>query len=58
MKIYKMWKDYESESMNEKDLLNFALDLWKDGQIRVTSHWDEEIQKTMTRYSIVVSEDV
>lgn len=53
-----MWKDYESESMNEKDLLNFALDLWKSGQIRVTSHWDEEIQKTMTRYSIVVSEDV
>ena len=58
MKIYKMWKDYESESINEKDLLNFALDLWKSGQIRVTSHWDEEIQKTMTRYSIVVSEDV
>lgn len=51
MKVFKLWKDFESESMNEKDLLQFALDLWKDGSIKVEQHLADDNTK-LTRYSI------
>ena len=54
MKTYKLWKDFESESMNEQDLLKFAINLWKEGSIKVTSHWDNESNCQITRYSIQV----
>jgi hypothetical protein len=57
MKTYKLWKDFETNAMNEQDLLKFALDLWRDGCIEITSHWDEETQKTITRYSIIATVD-
>jgi hypothetical protein len=57
MKTYELWKDFETNAMNEQDLLKFALDLRKDGSIKVTSHWDEESQKTITRYSIIATVD-
>ena len=50
-KTFKLWKDFESESMNEKDLLQFALDLWKDGDIKVEQYLADD-NKKITRYSI------
>ena len=35
MSVFKAWEDFESESMNEKDLLQFAIGLWKDGAIKI-----------------------
>ena len=50
-KTFKLWKDFESESMNEKDLLQFALDLWKNGDIKVEQYLADD-NKKITRYSI------
>ena len=57
MKTYKLWKDFETDMMKDHDLFRFALDLWKDGSIKVTSHWDKELCRSITRYSINVWED-
>lgn len=35
MAVFLNWQDFESESMNEKDLLQFAIGLWKDGNIKI-----------------------
>lgn len=51
MSVFKLWKDFESDGMNEKDLLQFALDLWRDGQIKVSQHLTEDNTK-ITTYSI------
>lgn len=56
MNAFKLWKDFESESMNEKDLLQFALDLWKDGSIKVEQHLTDD-NKKITRYSIKCWQD-
>ena len=36
MSVFKVWEDFESESMNEKDLLQFAIGLWKDGALKLS----------------------
>lgn len=56
MNVYKLWKDFESESMNEKDLLQFALELWKDGSIKVEQYLTND-NKKITRYSIKCWQD-
>ena len=50
MSVFKMWEDFESESMNEKDLLQFAIGLWKDGNIKIEQMMQDE--KRIVRYSI------
>ena len=59
MKVFKVWEDFESESMNEKDLLQFALELWKDGSIKVEQRLVDGLDgsKKITRYSIKCWQD-
>lgn len=56
MKAFKLWKDFESDGMNEKDLLQFALELWKDGSIKVEQYLAGD-NKKITRYSIKCWQD-
>lgn len=35
MSVFKFWQDFESESMNEKDLVQFAINLWKDNSLKI-----------------------
>lgn len=51
MNVFKCWKDFESDGMNEKDLLQFALDLWRDGSIKVEQYLAND-NKKITRYSV------
>ena len=51
MNAFKLWKDFESDGMNEKDLLQFALDLWRDGSLKVEQYLADD-NKKITRYSI------
>ena len=57
MKVFKMWKDFESEAINDKDLLKFAIDLWRRGQIKVSTFWDNDNDCQITRYEIIVAEE-
>jgi hypothetical protein len=50
MAVFLNWQDFESESMNEKDLLEFAIALWKDGNIKVEQMMQDD--KRIVRYSI------
>lgn len=50
MKVFKVWEDFESESMNEKDLLQFAIGLWKDGAMKIEQMMIDG--KKVTRYSL------
>lgn len=50
MTVFLNWQDFESESMNEKDLLQFAIGLWKDGNIKIEQMMQDE--KRIVRYSI------
>lgn len=50
MAVFLNWQDFESESMNEKDLLEFAIALWKDGNIKVEQMLQDD--KRIVRYSI------
>ena len=50
MKVFKVWEDFESESMNEKDLLQFAIGLWKDGALKIEQMMIDN--KKVTRYSL------
>ena len=52
MAVFLNWQDFESDSMNEKDLLQFALNLWKDGNIKIEQRMQDE--KKIVRYSIKV----
>lgn len=56
MNVFKLWKDFESDGMNEKDLLQFALELWKDGSIKVEQHLVDDNTK-IVRYSIKCWQD-
>lgn len=50
MRAFKFWQDFDIECMNDKDLLEFATELWKDGAIKI-----EQLLingKKVTRYSI------
>lgn len=55
MKVFKIWEDFESESMNEKDLLHFAIGLWKDGAIKIEQMLIDN--KKVTRYSLKYYQD-
>ena len=55
MAVFLNWQDFESESMNEKDLLQFAIGLWKDGNIKVEQLMQGE--KKIVRYSIKIYQD-
>lgn len=59
MNVFKLWKDFESDGMNEKDLLQFALGLWKDGTIKVEQRLVDGLDgsKKITRYSIKCWQD-
>ena len=59
MNAFKLWKDFESDGMNEKDLLQFALELWKDGSIKVEQQLVDGLDgsKKITRYSIKCLQD-
>lgn len=56
MGVFKTWQDFEGEGMNEKDLLQFAINLWKDGAITVEQRLVGGLDgnKKITRYSINV----
>lgn len=55
MKVFKVWEDFESESMNEKDLLQFAIGLWKDGALKIEQMMIDN--KKVTRYSLKYYQD-
>ena len=55
MKVFKVWEDFESESMNEKDLLQFAIGLWKDGALKIEQMLLDG--KKVTRYSLKYYQD-
>lgn len=50
MAVFLNWQDFESDSMNENDLLQFAMGLWKDGNIKIEQMMIDG--KRVTRYSI------
>lgn len=50
MAVFLNWQDFESDYMNEKDLLQFAIGLWKDGNIKIEQMMIDD--KRVTRYSI------
>ena len=55
MSVFKFWQDFESESMNEKDLSQFAISLWKDGSLKIEQLMIDG--KKVTRYSIKIYQD-
>ena len=55
MSVFKFWQDFESESMNEKDLLQFAINLWKDNSLKIEQLMIDS--KKVTRYSIKIYQD-
>lgn len=55
MSAFKFWQDFESESMNERDLLQFAINLWKDGSLKIEQLMIDG--KKVTRYSIKCWQD-
>ena len=55
MAVFLNWQDFESDFMNEKDLLQFAIGLWKDGNIKIEQMMQDE--KKIVRYSIKIYED-
>ena len=52
---FDIWKTYENETMNDEDLLRFAKGLFQEGFIRVSTAYDEELDKNVTRYDINAS---
>lgn len=52
MAVFLNWQDFESDSMNENDLLQFAMGLWKDGNIKIEQMMIDG--KRVTRYSIKI----
>lgn len=69
MSVFKVWEDFESESMNEKDLLQFAIGLWKDGAIKIEQMMIDDLDnksnndlgdkkfKKIVRYSLKYYQD-
>ena len=52
---FDIWKTYENETMNDEDLLRFAKGLFQEGFIRVSTVYDEELDKNVTRHDINAS---
>lgn len=69
MSVFKVWEDFESESMNEKDLLQFAIGLRKDGAIKIEQMMIDDLNnksnndlgdkkfKKIVRYSLKYYQD-
>lgn len=55
---FDVWQTYENESMTDEDLLTFAKALFQEGFIRVSTVYDEELNKNVTRYDINVSKTI
>ena len=52
---FDIWKTYENEMMNDEDLLGFSKGLFQEVFIRVSTVYDEERDKNVTRYEINAS---
>jgi hypothetical protein len=57
VKTYKVWQDYERDSIDMSDLQDFAIQLWKEGCIKVENRWDNELNKSITTYTINVIQE-
>lgn len=55
---FDVWQTYEHETMTDEDLLAFAKGLFQGGFIRVSTVYDEELDKNVTRYDINVSKTI
>ena len=55
MSVFKFWQDFDTECMNDADLLRFATELWKDGDIKIEQLMIDD--KKVTRYSIKIYQD-
>lgn len=55
---FDIWQTYENESMTDEDLLTFAKALFQEGFIRVSTVYDEELDKNVTRYDINASKTI
>lgn len=55
---FDVWQTYENETMTDEDLLLFAKGLFREGFIRVSTVYDEELDKNVTRYDINVSKTI
>lgn len=55
---FDVWQTYEHETMTDEDLLEFAKGLFQGGFIRVSTVYDEELDKNVTRYDINVSKTI
>jgi hypothetical protein len=55
MRVFKFWQDFNAECMNDEDLLRFATELWKDGDIKIEQLMIDG--KKVTRYSIKIYQD-
>lgn len=52
MKVARVWRDFRGNSIQEKDLLAFAMDLWKDGIIKIECGFDKVNNTECVRYSM------
>lgn len=52
MSVFKFWQDFDTECMNDVDLLRFATELWKDGSLKIEQLMIDG--KKVTRYSIKI----
>ena len=52
---FDIWKTYDHEAMTDEDLLQFAKGLFQEGFIKVSTVYDEELNKNVTRYDINAS---
>lgn len=55
---FDIWQTYEHETITDEDLLEFAKGLFKEGFIRVSTVYDEELDKNVTRYDINASKTI
>ena len=55
---FDIWQTYDHESMTDEDLLSFAKGLFQEGFIRVSTVYDAELDKNVTRYDINASKTI
>ena len=52
---FDIWQTYENETITDEDLLHFAKGLFQEGFIKVSTVYDAELDKNITRYDINAS---
>ena len=52
---YDIWRTSENIGMTDEDLLLFAKGLFQDGFIKVSTIYDDELNKNVTRYDITAA---